>query len=141
MAKSRWYEHEIRVRYSETDQMGVVYHTNYANWFEWGRTELIREAGMPYSRIEQAGLLLPVISLQLDFKQPAKYDDLVTIRTRITEAGSIRIRFEYELARTGEVLAGGSTQHVWVNREWKAVRLDRFAPELHALVMSLCSES
>ncbi|MFC5451951.1 acyl-CoA thioesterase [Paenibacillus aestuarii] len=92
-----WHHHPLRVRYEETDQMGVVYHANYLTWFEIGRTELIRELGYPYRKIEEKGLLLPVIEAEAKFKKPARYDDLIGIYTRVGEASSIRIDFQYEI--------------------------------------------
>lgn len=134
MSPSTWFEHEIRVRYQETDQMGVVYHANYLNWFEIGRTELIRSLGMPYHKIEEHGLLLPVIDAELKFRVPAKYDDLLTIRTRIEDYTHLRMQFTSEIRRGEELLVSGGTRHVWVNKEWKPTRIDKAAPELYALL-------
>ncbi|WP_028548087.1 acyl-CoA thioesterase [Paenibacillus sp. UNC451MF] len=134
MSPSPWFEHAIRVRYQETDQMGVVYHANYLNWFEIGRTELIRALGMPYHKIEEQGLLLPVIDAELKFRLPAKYDDLITIRTRIEEYTHLRMQFISEIRRGEELLVSGGTRHVWVNKEWKPTRIDKAAPELYALL-------
>ncbi|MFE5318818.1 acyl-CoA thioesterase [Paenibacillus sp. NPDC056579] len=134
MAASSWFEHQLRVRYQETDQMGVVYHANYLNWFEIGRTELIRSLGMPYQKIEELGLLLPVIEAEMKFKLPAKYDDFITIRTRIEDFTHLRLQFTSEIWREEELLVSGGTRHVWLNREWKPARIDRAAPELFALL-------
>lgn len=134
MSPSPWFEHTVRVRYQETDQMGVVYHTNYLNWFEIGRTELIRDLGMPYHKIEEQGLLLPVVDAQIQFKLPAKYDDMITIRTRIEDYTHLRVHFSSEIWRGEELLVCGSTRHVWVNREWKPTRIDKAAPELYRLL-------
>jgi len=134
MSSATWFEHTLRVRYQETDQMGVVYHTNYLNWFEIGRTELIRSLGMPYSKIEANGLLLPLLEAHMQFKQPAKYDDVITVRTTIEEYTHIRLHFASEIRRGDELLVSGSTRHAWVNRDWKPTRVDRAAPELYALL-------
>ncbi|MCR8634666.1 acyl-CoA thioesterase [Paenibacillus radicis (ex Xue et al. 2023)] len=133
-SSSPWFEHTIRVRYQETDQMGVVYHANYLNWFEIGRTELIRTLGMPYHKIEEQGLLLPLVDAQMQFKLPAKYDDLITICTRIEEYTHLRVHFSSEIRRGTELLVSGSTRHVWVNRDWKPTRIDKAAPELYKLL-------
>ncbi|MCM3273832.1 acyl-CoA thioesterase [Paenibacillus elgii] len=127
-------QYTLRVRYQETDQMGVVYHANYLNWFEVGRTEMIRELGLPYQALETRGLLLPVIEADLKFRSPARYDDLVTINTKIVELTSLRIRFAYEIKRGEELLVTGGTQHVWLNQDWKPVRIDRDVPDLYALL-------
>ncbi|OXM84275.1 acyl-CoA thioesterase [Paenibacillus rigui] len=134
MSPSSWFEHTLRVRYQETDQMGVVYHANYLNWFEIGRTELIRSLGMPYQVIEAKGLLLPVIEAELKFRMPAKYDDLIAIRTRVEEYTNVRLHFSSEIVRGQEVLVSGGTKHVWLNRDWKPTRIDKMAPELYALL-------
>lgn len=114
--------------------MGVVYHANYLNWFEIGRTEMIREMGMPYRTLEAKGLLLPVVEADLKFHQPARYDDSITILTRIAEYSSLRICFDNEIHRGCELLVSGRTRHVWLNREWKPVRIDKEAPDLYALI-------
>jgi acyl-CoA thioester hydrolase len=134
---SQWFTHHIRVRYQETDQMGIVYHTNYANWMEWGRTELIREAGMPYHRIEEKGLRLPVLSLQIQYKLSAFYDDELTIYTRIRESSAYRVSFDYEIKRADSVLVTGSTEHVWINEQLKPVRLNKHDESLFLLLQSL----
>jgi acyl-CoA thioester hydrolase len=134
MELSPWYEHHIKVRYSETDQMKVVYHTNYVNWFEIGRTELIRSLGMSYRTIEETGLLLPLIDLQMQFKHPAKYDDCITIRTQIADYSPIRLQFNSEICREDKTLVSGTTRHVWLNLNWKPARIDKAAPELYKLI-------
>lgn len=128
------FRYEIRVRYQETDQMGVVYHANYLNWFEIGRTELIREMGMPYRTLEAKGLLLPVTEAELRFLQPARYDDSITILTQVAEFSTLRLRFANEIYRNDELLVSGGTRHVWVNRDFKPVRIDKHAPELYELI-------
>jgi acyl-CoA thioester hydrolase len=134
MPSSVWFQHTLRVRYAETDQMGVVYHANYLTWFEIGRTELIRSLGMPYDKIEAHGLLLPLIDAHMQFKLPAKYDDLITICTKIEDYTHLRVHFTSEIRRGSELVVSGSTKHVWVNRDWKPTRIDKFAPELYALL-------
>jgi acyl-CoA thioester hydrolase len=103
-----WFAHTLRVRYSETDQMGVVYHTNYLNWMEWARTELIRECGFPYRQIEERGLLLPVLEADLKFRLPARYDDVVTVFTRINVFTNVRLEFAYEIRRQSDLKKTGT---------------------------------
>ncbi len=155
---SYWHLHPLRVRYQETDQMAVVYHANYVNWFEIGRTEFIRHAGMTYRDIEQAGLLLPVTELAASFERPARYDERLAICTRIGEFSKARLNFESQIRRIaeaeefpnivieerdlpGERLVSGGTKHVWLNREWRPARLDRSAPELYELLGRLVAVS
>jgi acyl-CoA thioester hydrolase len=92
---------EVRVRYSETDQMGVVYHTHYLVWCEVGRTDLIRQLGMPYAELERQGLRLAVAEVHVRYHAAARYDDLVRIRTRVERVQSRAITFGYELTRLG----------------------------------------
>jgi acyl-CoA thioester hydrolase len=97
-----WRLYPIRVRYQETDQMGVVFHGNYVTWFEIGRTEWIRAAGYDYKSIESKGLLLPVIDLACSYISPARYDDLVLVCTRIAECTPLRISFESQVRKVSE---------------------------------------
>lgn len=92
-------EHEfnVRVRYSETDQMGVVYHGNYAQYFEMGRVEWLRNLGVSYKWMEENGIMLPVVSLNINYKKPARYDDLLTVKTIFKSQTSVKIEFDYEI--------------------------------------------
>lgn len=95
----------IRVRYGETDQMGVVYHGNYATYCEIARVEFFRELGIPYKKMEEQGIILPVTELNLKFHQPAYYDELLTIRTTLREVPrGVRITFNYEIYNESEIL-------------------------------------
>lgn len=107
----------IRVRYSETDQMGYVYHGNFAQYFEVARTESLRAMGFTYKGMEENGVMMPVIQMESKFIKPAKYDDLLTIKTIIRHKPSIRILFEYEIRNEEKtLLTTGSTTLVFVNR-------------------------
>ena len=103
-------ETQIRVRYGETDQMGVVYHANYAQYFEVGRTEWLRQFGMTYRQMEESGIMLPVISLNINYKNSARYDDVLKVKTRLKKIPTASIEFEYELLNEdGNLLATGAT--------------------------------
>ena len=91
------HEYTVRVRYSETDQMGVVYHGNYAAYFEMGRVEWLRNMGVSYKWMEDNGVMLPVVSLTMNYKKPARYDDLITVRTIFKSPTSVKIEFDYEI--------------------------------------------
>jgi len=109
-------EIEIRVRYGETDQMGVVYHANYAVYFEVGRTEWLREFGLSYSAMEAEGIMLPVISLSINYKNSARYDDVLKVKTRLKKMPTASIEFDYELLNNkGELLATGNTMLAFVD--------------------------
>ena len=104
------HETQIRVRYAETDQMGVVWHGNYLQYFEIGRTEALRACGWSYRGLEAAGIMLPLVEAHLEYARSAKYDDLLTIRTMVREPATARIRFDYEVRNeAGEVLVIGHT--------------------------------
>jgi acyl-CoA thioester hydrolase len=123
----RYIDSRTRVRYKETDQMGIAHHSNYIVWFEIGRTDLCRATGFPYAEIEARGFILVVTEVACRFRIPFKYDDEVIIRTSVAEAASRSIRFSYELLNaTGDVLhATGFSAHLWLDRETrKPVRAD-----------------
>jgi acyl-CoA thioester hydrolase len=115
-----FYETTLRVRYAETDQIGIVYYGNYFTWFEVGRVELLRQMGVAYKEMEQVDdCHIVVIEAKCQYKRPARYDDLVRIRTRVAESRTRTIRFSYEVLNdaTGELLATGETQHVICDAE------------------------
>ncbi|CAM4006119.1 thioesterase family protein [Flavobacterium branchiophilum] len=91
------HEVQVRVRYSETDQMGVVYHGNYIPYFEIGRVEWLRNQGVSYKSLEESGIALPIVSMTLNYKKPARYDDLLTIKTKFKSQSSVKIEFDCEI--------------------------------------------
>ncbi len=110
----------IRVRYAETDQMGVVYHGNYAQFFEIGRTEWLRKLGITYKYMEKTGIMLPVISLSCSFKKSALYDDVLTITTSLKKAPSVKIEFDYEINnQNNELICTGNTVLAFLNATTK----------------------
>lgn len=146
-----WYCHPLRVRYQECDSMGVVFHANYVTWFEIGRTEWIRQLGYSYKVIEEKGLLLPVVDLQCSYLAPARYDDMVLVCTTVGEVSPLRLTFQSQIRKVtdeqfqpclavdrdvlpGELLVEGSTRHVWLNSQWKPIRLSKQLPELYAAI-------
>jgi acyl-CoA thioester hydrolase len=92
-------EHQIqvRVRYSETDQMSVVYHGNYVPYFEMGRVEWLRNKGISYKSLEENGIALPIVSMTINYKKPARYDDLLTVTTKFKNQSSVKIEFDCEI--------------------------------------------
>lgn len=128
------FESTITVRYAETDMMGVVYHGSYLPWFEVGRTELLKAHGIPYRQLEEEGFFLPVIEVHVHYRQPARYDDVLTIRTTLKDKPVLRIRLDYEVLRGSELLATGHTVHAFINRAGTPVRPPpRFAATMAAL--------
>jgi len=109
-------ETQIRVRYADTDQMRTAYYSKYLEYFEQGRSDLLREIGMPYPEIEAMGYFLPVVEAHANYFKPARYDDLLIVKTILREAPQVRIRIEYEIYNGGtqELLAEGYTVHPFV---------------------------
>ena len=115
----------VRVRYAETDRMGVVYYANYLVWFEVGRTEWLRETGWSYREMETDGVGLPVIEAHCEYRQPARYDDRIEIVTRASLLTPVRIRFDYEVVRAQDqaLAAAGYTVHAAVDPAGRPCRL------------------
>ncbi|MGV3488688.1 MAG: acyl-CoA thioesterase [Tuberibacillus sp.] len=132
----------LRVRYSETDQMKIVHHSEYVKWFEVGRTDYIRELDKSYGEIENQGFYLPVIGVDVHYKMPAKYEDLVTIETEIAEYNGVRIRFHYKAIRDRDqvLLAEGYTEHCWTTTSMRPVKLQKHWPELHQKIVESMEE-
>ena len=104
------YTHTLRVRYGETDQMGIVWHGNYLLYFEEARTEALRAAGWSYRALEEEGVMMPLVSVGLEYHRSARYDDILTIRVTVREPPTSRMRFEYEvLDQEGALLTSGFT--------------------------------
>ncbi|WML52966.1 thioesterase family protein [Neobacillus sp. PS3-12] len=124
---------EIEVRYAETDQMGVVYHTNYLVWMEIGRTALIQELGFNYAELEKAGYIAPVLDIQASYKKPVRYGEKAIVKTWVEDYDGIRTVYGYEiLSEDGEVAVTGMTKHVCVKKDsFRPVPFKRISPEWH----------
>ena len=112
-------EIQIRVRYAETDRMGLLHHANYLVYFEQARTELLRAGGRTYKDMEDGGYFLVVAKMEVKYKLPAHYDDVLTIRTTVTRTTPVRLEHRYEVFRDGQLLAEGSTTLACVDRDGK----------------------
>lgn len=117
----------IRPRYAETDQMGVIHHANYFLYFECGRSDMMRDHGYSYKKLEDAGIIMPLIDVACKYKKPVLYDEEIIIRTSIDYIKGIRIAFKYEVLRRSdlELLAVGQTVHGFVNKELKPVKYSK----------------
>ena len=115
----------IRVRYPETDQMGVVHHTHYLVWFEIGRTELMREIGCAYAEMEKEGVWMPVVDATCRYVSPARYDDWIVVETHLEDVTRVTARFAYRVNRQsdGRLLATGATRHAATDRNGVPCRL------------------
>jgi acyl-CoA thioester hydrolase len=117
------HEIQIRVRYQETDAMGVLHHANYFTYFEMGRTELLRANGAEYRQIEQDGTFMVIVRIGCTYKRPARYDDMLTLRTRTARVSAAKIEHEYELLRGDELLAEAHSTLACVDREGRVQRV------------------
>ena len=114
---------EIRVRYQETDAMGVLHHANYFTYFEMGRTELLRTTGRTYREIEEAGVFMVIVKIGCNYKRPAKYDDVLRLRTTTVRVGAAKIEHEYQMFRGEELICEGHSTLACVDREGKVTRV------------------
>ena len=128
----KYFDFEYRVRYGDTDKMGISYYANYFVWFEAARTEYFRALGLPYTECEKQGIYLPVVDAQARYMGPSTYDDLLTIRTSVSQIRSSSLRFEYQVLKSGSAkpIAQGMTVHVFVDRGMRPVRAPRCVTEL-----------
>jgi len=117
MSEKRIVETALRVRYAETDAMGIVYHANYIVWFEVGRGEYMRQMGGNYAEWEAQGIFLPVAEVWARFPAPTRYGDVVKVRTWVEEVRSRGVTFDYEVAKDDQILTTGWTKHVCVDAE------------------------
>jgi acyl-CoA thioester hydrolase len=114
------YKFDVRIRYGETDQMGVVYHGNYPQYIEIGRIEWLRSLGVSYKKMEEEGVMLPVISLQINYKKPVFYDEIISVKTFIKKMPTASIAFEYEITNSeGELVTTASTVLAFVDMKTK----------------------
>jgi len=109
------FSHKLRVRYEETDRMGVVYYGNYLIWLEIARTEMFREIGMPYTQLEKRGMYLMVVGCEIKYRSPVTYDDLIEIRTELSGLKNTSIGFSYEIFLDNTLVARASTAHAFTD--------------------------
>jgi|SRR5699024_722941 len=133
---------KVDVRYAETDQMGVVHHSNYLVWFEIGRTNLIKQLGFDYAEMEAGEVVSPVIDVHISYKKPAKYGDTVMIETWLEGYDGVRTTYSYNVKNSArEVIVTGSTVHVIVKKDnFKPALLRKFHPDWHQTYLKLTKE-
>ncbi|MGI6357732.1 MAG: acyl-CoA thioesterase [Bacillota bacterium] len=126
----------VRVRYGETDQMGIAYHANYLAWFDVARTEYLRSLGPDYRQVEEMGLLLPVVEASCRYLAPARYDDLLQIRVELLALGAATLCFRYQVLRAddGQLLASGQTRQAFVSKDLRPLNCKRRFPEFWQLL-------
>ena len=112
------FETQIRVEYHHTDQMGIVHHSNYVKFFEVARTEWLRAAGLTYAEMERRGVMMPIVEVQVKYRQPAYYDELITVRAEVSELPMARMTFRYEIrGEDGRDIASGLTTLGFIDKD------------------------
>lgn len=129
-------ESRITVRYAETDQMGIAHHSNYAVWYEVGRTDFIRAMGISYSEMERRGIIVPLLSLDCKYRKPALYEDELVVRTHLLRANGVKMEFEYQIFKNGEKdpINTGHTVHGMVNKRLEPVHLKKTHPDIYEMI-------
>ena len=130
---------EIVVRYKETDQMGIVHHSNYFPWFEIGRADLFALSGMTYFQVEEEGIMLPLVEAHANYGLGARYMDKLAVISYVGELSGAKVKFCYEVYRDGQRLSKGYTVHAFTTKELRAVNLKKANPKIWALLSSLYS--
>lgn len=132
--KMKPYEH--RVQYYETDQMGIVHHSNYIRWFEEARTFVLEKIGCGYKKMEEGGIISPVLSVSAEYRSMTHYSDIVLIRTKVESYNGIKMQLSYTITdkETGEVRCTGESRHCFLNAEGRPLSLKRSYPEIHSLL-------
>ena len=127
------HEMTYRVQYYETDTMGIVHHSNYIRYFETVRTEFIRAAGLPYDKIEEMGVYIPVLSVKAEYKVPAVYDEVISLTCRMTKLSHASFELEYEVknAETGQLHATGWSRHGFTDKNFRPIVIKKAAPEVY----------
>jgi acyl-CoA thioester hydrolase len=131
------------VRYAETDRMGIVHHSNYAIWFEAGRTDFIKKTGISYSSLEEKGILLPLYEMSCKFIYPAKYEDEIAVITELKYLSRVRMLFSYRVInkKDSRLLATGETAHAWTDRNLKPQDAQKAIPEIYAVFCELVKKN
>jgi len=129
-------EKKLIVRYSETDQMGIVHHSNYAVWFEIGRTEYLKQMAESYTEIEKQGILLPVYEMNCKFISPAKYEDDIIVKTKLEHISKVRIFFTYQVvdSKDSRILTTGETKHAWTDKNLNPINAEKLISDIYMVL-------
>lgn len=130
--------YKFKARYYETDRMGIVHHSNYIRWFEEARVHCIREAGMPFSEIENRGILSPVLSCSCQYKLAFRFDDTVIVNTKVVYFNGVKLELEYTVTdENGTVHATGTSSHCFTDLNMRPIRLQKKAPDIYRLYLDM----
>ena len=137
------YSFEWTVQYYETDQMAIVHHSNYIRWFESARIDFLSKMGIPYDKMEEAGIISPVLSVDCQYRQMTRFGETVTITPVLSSYNGVRYVVTYEIRNkeTGGLNATGETSHCFLSKDGKIVSLKKVLPETHAVLMSLVQKA
>lgn len=126
----------LTVRYAETDQMGIVHHSNYSIWFEAGRTDFLKQTGVSYTEVESRNVMLPLYEITCRFKSPAKYEDEIAVITSLKELSRVRLILAYEVfnRKNNTLLATGETLHAFTDKDLRPLNAEKFIPDIYALM-------
>ena len=129
-------ETTFTARYAETDQMGIVHHSNYTVWFEAGRTDFLKKAGTSNTSIEGYGVLLPLYGMNCQYKSPARYEDEIMVVTRLKKVSRVRLCFSYQVLNVVDhkLLATGETMHAWTDKSLKPVDAEKAVPDAYSML-------
>ena len=129
-------ETTFTARYAETDQMGIVHHSNYTVWLEAGRTDFLKKAGTSNTSIEARGVLLPLYGMNCQYKSPARYEDEIMVVTRLKKVSRVRLCFSYQVlnAANHKLLATGETMHAWTDKSLKPVDAEKAVPDAYSML-------
>lgn len=126
-------------RYGETDQMGIVHHSNYARWFEIGRFDFFRSMGISNKETEERGILLPLYEMNCKYISPARAEDSITVMTSLNECTRVRVKFSYQIFNTHnkKILASGQTMHAWTDKNLQPINVQKKAPDIYKICNSV----
>lgn len=135
-------DYEHKVQYYETDQMGVVHHSNYIRWFEEARTYILEQAGFGYDKMEQLGIISPVLEVSAQYRSMTRYPETVIVETKISAYNGVRMTVDYVIKDrdTGEVRCTGQTKHCFLSREGKLIQMSKEHPRIDDMVAGLLEE-
>ena len=134
------FEYNRKVQYYETDKMGVVHHSNYLRYFEEARIEYMASCDLPYTKTESSGIIIPVTGYSVKFKRSARFGDILNIISKVSVYNGIRLSVYYEVFREDDLLSTGTTEHTFLNRDFKVMRLQNNFPDYHKIFMTMLED-
>ena len=131
--------YERKINYYETDAMQIVHHSNYIRYMEESRTYSLAKVGLPYSKMEEEGVLIPVLGVNCQYKHPARYEDVILVDVKVKEYTGVKIIMEYEITNkeTGELILTGETKHCFTDANLKPISLKKARPDMHEMMIKL----